>query len=102
MLKVDNLRVDQTNKNRITRLQRKVVDIGLPKPSIGQDSIKARMCSVRLCCENLIPPSGKNFHIIPLIPFLIFSNLHILDTGGGHGRDCLLQLRGSVRSQRAS
>lgn len=43
MLKVDNLRVDQTNKNRITRLQRKVVDIGLPKPSIGQDWIKARM-----------------------------------------------------------
>jgi len=26
MLKVDNLRVEQTNKNRITRLQRKVVD----------------------------------------------------------------------------
>jgi hypothetical protein len=42
MLKVDNLRVDQTNKNRITRLKRKVVDIGLPKPSIGQDWIKAR------------------------------------------------------------
>jgi len=42
MLKVDNLRVDQTNKNRITRLKRKLVDIGLPKPSIGQDWIKAR------------------------------------------------------------
>ena len=42
MLKVDNLRVDQANKNRITRLKHKVGDIGLPKLSIGQDSIKAR------------------------------------------------------------
>ena len=59
------------------------------------------MCSVRLRCENLIPcilfpPSDKNLHIIPLIPSLLFFNLHALDTGGGHGRDCLLQLRGSV------
>ena len=40
--------------------------------------------------ENLIPcilfpPSDKNLHIIPLIPSLLFSNLHALDTGGGHG-----------------
>ena len=28
------------------------------------------------------PPADKNLHIIPLIPSLLFSNLHVIDNGG--------------------